>query len=116
MTQWGNSMTEAEIVGFDGDGVVIEGGVSPDVLDEAQSRKEAFKRNHPPEAEPPALEDYIIDVLSERGELPVQQLVAEFSDVPEDVVVEALNRRRAFKRNNPNAEPPSVDDYIQDCV
>lgn len=63
-------MTEPEVVGFDGDGVLIEDDSVPvDVLDEAQSRKEAFVRNNPPEAEPPALRDYITDILSERGEL-----------------------------------------------
>lgn len=54
-------MTEAEIVGFDGDGVVIEGGVSPDVLDEARSRQEAA-------AESRSLRSCIREVLQERGE------------------------------------------------
>jgi len=55
-------MSEAEIVGFDGDGVVIEGGVSPDVLDEARSRKAAA-------GEPDTLRECIESVLRERGEL-----------------------------------------------
>ena len=55
-------MTEAEIVGYDGDGVVIEGGgVSPDVLDEARSRQEAA-------AESRSLRSCIREVLQERGE------------------------------------------------
>lgn len=62
-------MSDPEVIAFDGEAVVIEGGVSPDVLDEAQNRLEAFKRKNPPEAEPPALRDYITDILSERGEL-----------------------------------------------
>lgn len=55
-------MTEAEIVGYDGDGVVIEGGVSPDVLDVARSRKAAA-------GEPDTLRECIESVLRERGEL-----------------------------------------------
>ena len=62
------SPSDPEVVEFDGDAVVIEGGVSPDVLDEAQNRLEAFKRKNPPEAEPPRLKDYIADILGERGE------------------------------------------------
>lgn len=55
-------MGEPEVAGFDGDGVVIEGGgVSPDVLDEARSRQEAA-------AESRSLRSCIREVLQERGE------------------------------------------------
>ena len=107
------STEEAEVVGFDGDGVVIDGGVSPAVMDEARSRKEAFERKYP-DSEPPKLADYILDIQAERGELPGQKLADEYPDIDDDVLAEALNRRRAFERKHPDAEPPKLAEYIEE--
>lgn len=60
-------MNNAEVVGYDGDAVVIDGGVSPAVMDAARSRREAFKRENP-DAEQPSLRECIVSVLDERGE------------------------------------------------
>jgi hypothetical protein len=58
-------MCEPELVGFDGNAAVIDGGVSPAVMDAARSRQEEFKRKHPDD-EQPSLRDCIVSVLEDR--------------------------------------------------
>jgi hypothetical protein len=53
---------EAELVGFDGNAAVLEGGVSPDVVDDARRRQELA-------SEPRTLESCLKEVLRDRGDL-----------------------------------------------
>lgn len=54
---------EPELVGFDGDAAVIEGGVPMHAYEEAKEQREQFKQEHP-DAEVPDLEEFITDALS----------------------------------------------------
>lgn len=55
-----DTMEEAELVGFDGDAAVIDGGVSPDVLDAARRRQESADEQR-------SLESCLKEVLRERS-------------------------------------------------
>lgn len=61
-------MDESEVVDFDGNGVVIDGGVSPAVMDEARSRQEQIQREHPQD-EAPTLRECIVSILRENGDI-----------------------------------------------
>ena len=56
------SAEEPEVVGFDGNAAVIEGGVPMHVYEKAKQQREQFKQEHP-DAEVPDLEEFITDAL-----------------------------------------------------
>jgi hypothetical protein len=56
------SVEEAELVGFDGDAAVIEGGVPMHVYEKAKEQRKQFKQEHP-DADVPDLEKFVSDAL-----------------------------------------------------
>ena len=56
------SAEEPEVVGFDGNAAVIEGGVPAHVYEEAKEQRERFKQEHP-DAEVPDLDEFVSNVL-----------------------------------------------------
>jgi len=49
---------EPELIGFDGNAAVIDGGVSAATYEEAKAKREAFKQENP-DAEIPDLEAFV---------------------------------------------------------
>ena len=49
---------EPELIGFDGNAAVIDGGVSAATYEEAKEKREAFKQENP-DAEVPDLEEFV---------------------------------------------------------
>jgi len=58
------SVEEAELVGFDGDAAVIEGGVPMHVYEKAKEQREQFKQEHP-DAEVPDLDEFVSQMLTD---------------------------------------------------
>ena len=54
----GHDTAEAELVGFDGNAAVIDGGVPASMYEEAKAEREAFARENP-DAEVPDLEAFV---------------------------------------------------------
>ena len=54
----GHDTDEPELVGFDGNAAVIDGGVSAATYEEAKEKREAFARENP-DAEVPDLEAFV---------------------------------------------------------
>jgi len=59
----GHYTDEPELVGFDGNAAVIDGGVSAATYEEAKEKREAFKRENP-DADVPDLEAFVSEVMS----------------------------------------------------
>jgi len=55
---------EPEVVGFDGNAVVIDGGVSAAAYEEAKEKREAFKQENP-DAEVPDLEAFLSESINQ---------------------------------------------------
>ena len=60
----GHDTDEPELVGFDGNAAVIDGGVSAATYEEAKEKREAFARENP-DAEVPDLEAFLPDSVVE---------------------------------------------------
>ena len=58
------SVEEPELVGFDGDAAVIEGGVPMHVYEKAKEQREQFKQEHP-DAEVPDLDEFVSQILTD---------------------------------------------------
>lgn len=58
------STEEPELVGFDGDAAVIEGGVPMHVYEKAKEQREQFKHEHP-DAEVPDLDEFVSQILTD---------------------------------------------------
>jgi len=60
----GHDTDEPELVGFDGNAAVIDGGVSAATYEEAKEKREAFARENP-DAEVPDLDEFVSEVVSQ---------------------------------------------------
>ena len=58
------STEEPELVGFDGDAAVIEGGVPMHVYEKAKEQREQFKQEHS-DAEVPDLDEFVSQILTD---------------------------------------------------
>ena len=58
------SEDEPELIGFDGNAAVIDGGVSAAAYEEAKEKREAFKQENP-DAEAPDLEAFVSELLNQ---------------------------------------------------
>ena len=63
MSELGHDTDEPELIGFDGNAAVIDGGVSAATYEEAKEKREAFKRENP-DADVPDLEAFVSEVMS----------------------------------------------------
>ena len=59
----GHNTDEPELIGFDGNAAVIDGGVPAATYEEAKEKREAFKRENP-DAEVPDLETFVSEVVN----------------------------------------------------
>jgi len=58
------STEEPELVGFDGDAAVIEGGVPMHVYEKAKEQREQFKQEHR-DADVPDLDEFVSQILTD---------------------------------------------------